>query len=83
MLDGKNSNGRGDKKGPQIRPNRMKPSSNVPNEEQIAAIKRKKKVIWFSFWSNSESMIWRTVILLGKSQLTCRWLDVKLINQHI
>ena len=45
ILDGKNSNGRGDKKGPQIRPNRMKPSSNVPNEEQIAAIKRKKKVI--------------------------------------
>ena len=66
-LDGKNSNGRGDKKGPQIRPNRMKPSSNVPNEEQIAAIKRKKKVIWFSFWSNGESMIWRTVILLDNS----------------
>ena len=49
IIDGKNCNGRGDKKGPQIRPNRMKPSSNVPNEEQIAAIKRKKKVIFFSF----------------------------------
>ena len=30
--------------GSRIRPNRMKPSTYIPNEEELAAIKYKKKV---------------------------------------
>ena len=34
----------GTRKGPKIRPNRMKVSSNIPTEEELAAIKHRKKV---------------------------------------
>ena len=33
-----------EKRAPKIRPNRMKVSVNIPTEEELAAIKHKKKV---------------------------------------
>ena len=35
---------RDNRKGPQIRPNRMKVNDNIPSEEELLAIKHKKKV---------------------------------------
>ena len=32
------------RKKPQIRPNRMKPAEHIPSEEELIAIKNKKKV---------------------------------------
>ncbi len=38
------SNKKEPRKGPQIRPNRMKVSGRIPTEEELVAIKNKKKV---------------------------------------
>ncbi|XP_074647787.1 Golgi-specific brefeldin A-resistance guanine nucleotide exchange factor 1-like isoform X2 [Tubulanus polymorphus] len=44
-LDDCNDSSKTSKKGPTIRPNRMKVSLKIPTEEEIAAIKRKKKLL--------------------------------------
>lgn len=41
---------------PRIRPNRMKVTSAIPSEEELAAIKHKKKVGWLLMWLNLSPM---------------------------
>lgn len=48
----------GRKSGPVIRPNRMKTSEYVPSEEELAAIKHKKKVIIRTGWSYSYCFVY-------------------------